>query len=122
MRHAIQRLTTGLAAAALILATPVDATGFAPQRSLTPLAVTTTTGPVSPQDGAAPRPPQANAAETGGGWSEVYCLGCVGVAGYALATGGTVMLPVLLANAEMVGTFGATCLYACRSLIKQMFT
>jgi hypothetical protein len=122
----MQHLTTGLAAAALLLATPLAAAGSAGQPASTPLAVTTvginTAGLAPVGLTGIPRPAPSTSAETGGGWSEVYCLSCVGIAGYTLASGGTVMLPLLLANAEMVGTFGATCLYACRSLIKQLFS
>ena len=50
----------------------------------------------------------------------MVCAGCVAAATFSLFLGGIEMLPVLLANPEMIGTFTGVCLMACRSVIQEM--
>jgi hypothetical protein len=120
-----------LATAALMVATPLRAVALdrgVPAHATSVRSAATTTGsPVAFGAVAAPTPAPAtletafgSANETGGGWNEIICAGCVGVATYALFSGGITMLPVMLANPELVGTLTGACLVACRSVITEM--
>jgi hypothetical protein len=123
MRPFITHLAWGLATAALLIGTPLRAAGL-------PSARATATAPnaTAPRD-AAPEnavPAIPNAAlpvvldETGGGLGELQCAVCVGAATFALFSGGTSMLPVLLTNTTTVGTIAGACLMACRSVLEDL--
>lgn len=123
MRPFITHLAWGLATAALLIGTPLRAAGLPP-------ALTNATVPnvVAPRDvpagNAASAPPAAallaDLDETGGGLSELQCAICVGAATFALFSGGTSMLPVLLTNGTTVGTIAGACLMACRSVLEDL--
>lgn len=148
MRKALMNLAWGLATAALAIATPLRAvaettgvrtgqngsTTYA-ARAFTPnaagglLAHRTSSVVSSAFSANAPlafpststsASTLASDAEVGGGWDEIICAGCVGVAAYTLFTGGAIMLPVLLTNTSTVGTLTGACLLACRSVFEEM--
>lgn len=100
MRSIFTSIMWGLAMAALLIATPVRAVALETPADRGAAVVGTT--------------------DAGGGWNEVVCAGCVAAATLTLFTGGIKMLPVLLANPEMIGTFTGMCVVACESAIKEM--
>jgi hypothetical protein len=116
MRKALQILAWGLAVAAMVVATPLraGATGGAGYA----LAAQSTADAPSHVQANTPRTPVVM--EVGGGWDELLCAACVGAATYALFSGGTVALPVLLSNTGTVGTLAGACLNACKSVIGEM--
>ncbi len=131
MRVAFMHFTWALATAALMVATPLRAVALdrgAPVHATSVRsAATTTSTAVALGATTAPTPTPAaletvfdSTNETGGGWNEILCAGCVGVATYALFSGGITMLPVMLANPEVVGTLTGACLMACKSVITEM--
>lgn len=124
MRSFLMSCLWGLATAALLVATPVRAAG-ARLSSVTPVTTIASASSVTPPASfvfTAPTPSVVAdlASETGGGWNEVVCAGCVAAATVTLFLGGIEMLPVLLANPEMIGTFTGVCLMACKSVIQEM--
>lgn len=144
MRKALMNLAWGLATAALAIATPLRAVAETTSvrtgqngsityvaRAITPnaaggiLANSTTRVGSSTLAANAPSAFKSPAisvsdAEVGGGWDELICAGCVGVAAYTLFTGGAIMLPVLLTNPTAVGTLTGACIMACRSVLEEM--
>lgn len=124
MRPVITHFAWGLATAALLIGTPLRAAGLSTVRP-------SVTAPniIAPRDAAPENTVRANpnAAlsavlddETGGGLGELQCAVCVGAATFALFSGGTSMLPVLLTNTTTVGTIAGACLMACRSVLEDL--
>lgn len=131
MRETFMHFAWALATAALMVATPLRAAAVdrgAPAHVSSVRSAATTAGSLlALRAVTAPTPAPATldaafgtANETGGGWNEILCAGCVGVATYALFSGGITMLPVMLATPEIVGTLTGACLMACKSVITEM--
>lgn len=136
MRQHFMTSMWGLATAALLIATPVRAGALVNVGVNAPavtLAGETSRSSVrgvagrSADHGGDVRTPAATVpeaasgeTETGGGWNELVCTGCVATATLGLFMGGLQSLPVLLANPELVGTFTGVCIVACRTVIEEM--
>lgn len=137
MRTTLNHLAWGLATVALAIATPVRAAAF--ERPIAGRAVPTAATPTIARADLSVRAnttiPEANTiavttpravvniptqSETGAGWAELYCVGCVALGTYALYTGGISMLPIILANPEAVGALTGLCLTACRSALEAL--
>jgi hypothetical protein len=133
MRTRFHHVAWTLAAVALVIATPVpvaadrgpmttDSAPIVADRETRPRAVGGGTAT------AAARAPDITAftvinpqpRDTGQGWSELYCMACVGLGTLALYSGGITMLPVILGNPAANGTLTGTCVLACESAIKTL--
>lgn len=135
MRAVFHHLAWALATVALVIATPIQAAAFDTGRTTPPVMGTAgLTSPARPDAAQSMSSPATTRAaissafataavpqqDTGQGWAELYCMACVGLGALALHSGGIAMLPVILGNPSVYGTFAGTCLLACESAIKSL--
>ena len=139
MRAIFKHFAWALATVALVIATPIQAAAYH-GGSTTPSVVGAAGATTTVRPDAAPNAtPNATAPavtrvaiasalatttlqqqDSGRGWAELYCMACVGLGALALYSGGITMLPVILGNPAVYGTFTGTCLLACESAIKSL--
>lgn len=132
MRSFLDHLAWGLATVALVVATPLSSAALerpplAHPASVAPAGVAAlpavtarAIAPAMPNATRHTTVPIAESPETGRGWAELYCMGCVGLGTLALYSGGISMLPVILANPDAVAVLAGSCLMACRSVLETM--
>jgi len=135
MRAIFKHVAWALATVALVIATPIQAAAY-DGGSTTPSVMGTTGATTTVRPDATPNAtspavtrvaiasalatPTLQQQDSGRGWAELYCMACVGLGALALYSGGITMLPVILGNPAVYGTFTGTCLLACESAIKSL--
>jgi len=135
MRAIFKHFAWALATVALVIATPIQAAAY-DGGSTTPSVMGTTGATTTVRPDATPNATSSAVTrvgiasalatttlqqqDSGRGWAELYCMACVGLGALALYSGGITMLPVILGNPAVYGTFTGTCLLACESAIKSL--